>query len=197
MEFYPNHDDSCHLNPHNRFLLIFCPTSDVREGWGCVICRGRSFSFKFGMLIFSAIMLLGIVNDLVDIISIDEFENNKNEIFSIFLVKSVSDALIIFGILFSVFFIFNHSYCLVVIAYYLVAISFYLNTRFCIFTLTQVKKQNIITFLKKCFKGTFLTYLFWCIFDYFLLMFAWILFCNMVNLRRRQNIQNNIYNFQF
>ena len=39
-------DDGCHLNPHNRFLLIFCHASDVSEGWGCVMCGGRTFSYK-------------------------------------------------------------------------------------------------------------------------------------------------------
>ena len=46
-------DDGCHLNPHNRFLLIFCHASDVSEGWGCVMCGGRTFSFKCGVVIFS------------------------------------------------------------------------------------------------------------------------------------------------
>ena len=33
MEFYPNQDDKgYHLNPHNKFLLIFCHAYDVGEG---------------------------------------------------------------------------------------------------------------------------------------------------------------------
>ena len=33
MEYYPDnqYDDGYHLNPHNRFLFIFCHESDVSE----------------------------------------------------------------------------------------------------------------------------------------------------------------------
>ena len=61
-------DDGCHLNPHNRFLLIFCHASDVSEGWGCVMCGGRTFSFKCGVVIFSIVMAVGAVNDFIGLI---------------------------------------------------------------------------------------------------------------------------------
>ena len=130
MEFYPNQDDKgYHLNPHNKFLLIFCHAYDVGEGWGFIVCRSRPFSFKFGVSIFSAIILLGVMSDLVDIISMDELKYNKNEIFvKIFYVRLASVVLIIFEFLFSVFSIFGSTYHpAVIIGYYLVAISFYLN----------------------------------------------------------------------
>ena len=199
---YPNQqddDDGCHLNPHNRFLLIFCHASDVSEGWGCVMCGGRTFSFKCGVVIFSIVMAVGAVNDFIDMRNMDDFKNNKDKFFvKMFYAKLASDALILLGILFSVASVFGSTYCPSVLGYYSAAISFYLNTFFCVFILTQIKKQNVITFLKNCFKGTFLTYLSWCFFDYVLLFFAWMLFCNMINLRRRRrNIQNNFYDFQY
>ena len=196
MELYPNQvDDGCHLNPHNRFLFIFCHASDVSEGWGFMCCGHRSFSFRYGVLIFSAIMLLGAINDLIDITSMDSFKNETNEIFlDFYKAKLASDILILASIIFAIYAVCDSRYWAAMVAYYLALISFYLNTAFCVFTLTQIKKQSVITFMKNCFKGTFFTYLFWCFFDYVLLLFAWILFCFRIDLRRKRQIQqNNLY----
>ena len=46
MEYYPNnrYNDGHYLNPHNRFLFIFCHASDISEnGWvAFVVERGLS-----------------------------------------------------------------------------------------------------------------------------------------------------------
>ena len=201
MEYYPNnrYNDGHYLNPHNRFLFIFCHASDVSEnGWGCICCGRRTFNFKIAVFIFSIIMMFGSINDLIDITSMN-YLDEKDEFFEkMYYFKLASDCIIIIGILFSLCSVFRSNYCIFVISYYSIFISFYFNTIFCIYTLTQIKKQNIILFLKNCFKGTFLTLLFWLFFDYVLLLFAWILFCQMIQgrRRRRQN-QENLFNFKF
>ena len=132
--------------------------------------------------------MFGSINDLIDITSMNYLDNNF--FVKMYYFKLASDCIIIIGILFSLCSLIRSNHCIFVISYYSIFISFYFNTIFCIYTLTQIKKQNIILFLKNCFKGTFLNLLFWLFFDYVLLLFAWILFCRMIqDRRRRQNQQ--------
>ena len=80
MEYYPNnrYNDGHYLNPHNRFLFIFCHASDVSEnGWGCICCGRRIFNFKIAVFIFSIIMMFGSINDLIDITSMNYLDKNN------------------------------------------------------------------------------------------------------------------------
>ena len=112
--------------------------------------------FSVGVYIFSVIMMINTVNDLADIISMDYFKNDKDNSFAIFFyIKLVSDVFIILGILFAVFSACSQKYTPSVIAYYLVLISFLLNTTFCIFILFQIGNSDFIVSLMTSVKSSF------------------------------------------
>ena len=116
MEYYPNnrHNDGHHLNPHNRFLFIFCHASDVSEnGWGCICCGRQTFNFKIAVFIFSMIMMFGSINDLIDITSMNYLDNNF--FVKMYYFKLASDCIIIIGILFSLCSVFRSNYCIFVL----------------------------------------------------------------------------------
>ena len=193
MEYYPDnqYDDGFHLNPHNRFLFIFCHASDVSEnGWACLCCGRRVLNFKIAVFLFSGIMMFCSINDFIDLMPINYLNDKSDDFFiKMYYIKLLNDIFIFLSVLFALYSIFRIKYCISVMSYYLALICFYFNTFFCVYILTQIKKQNIRTFLKNCFKGKFFTYLFWCFFDYVLLLYTWILFCLMIQGRRRRNLE--------
>ena len=200
MEFYTLQKEDNKYVPCNRFLCIFCHTSSVDDGWGCKICGCRMLRFSVGVYIFSVIMMINTVNDLADIISMDYFKNDKDNSFAIFFyIKLVSDVFIILGILFAVFSACLQKYTPSVIAYYLVAISFLLNTAFCIFILFQIGNASMIGFIKLLWKGVLFSIILWLFFDFVLMIFTWMLFCNMVDIKRKKQKQEqeDMFNFKF
>ena len=201
MEFYTikKEESKCSkCNPKNRFLFIFCHKDYVDEGWGCKICKCRTCSFSTGIYIFSIVMLVNSIKDLYDITLSDYLYDKDSEsstFVTFFYIKVGVDALIILGILFAVYSTFTLNYCSSVIAYYIISISFLLYSSFCIYIMT---KFYDISFWFKIILKIF-TVILWFIFDYVLLLFAWMTFCNMVDIdRKKQNFaQDKVFNFGF
>ena len=198
MGFYSTQKEESKCNPKNRFLFLFCHTSSVDEGWGFKICNCRTCPFSTGVYLFSGIMLINSIKDLYDI-TLSEYlydKHAKDETFiRFFYVKVSVDALIILGILFAMYSVCAFNYCSSVAAYYLMAISFIANTVFCVYIITRF---GDISFWWKIELKIFSVIL-WFFFDYVLLLFAWILFCNMVDIyRKKQKLaQDNVFNFGF
>ena len=187
------------FNPKNRFLLLFCNTYEVDKGWGCGWCGCRAFPFSCGVFIFAIIMVINCVKDFFDI----QFSNylvenrTKDKTFvRFFYFKLISDLLCIFGSIIAVISVLAFSYCCSVVSYYIVSISFILNSTFCIYIITIIGTTKFwwnIGILK------IFTVILWYAFDYVWLIYAWILFCNMVDINRKkqEEAKNNQYNFGF
>ena len=198
MEFNTNQKEDSPWNPTNRFLFLFCHTSRVDDGWGFTICKCRTFPFSFGVYIFSVVMMINSIKDLYDI-TLSEYLYDKhakdNTFVSFFYVKVSADALIILGIILALYSVCAFNYCSSVTAYYSVAISFILTTIFCVYIITRFGDIN---FWWKIELKIF-TVMLWFFFDYILLLFTWILFCNMVDIKRKKQkeSQDNVFNFGF
>ena len=198
MDFYAIKKEDSKCNPKNRFLFIFCHTSRVDEGWGFSKCGCRTFSFSCGVFVFSGIMLINSIKDLYDI-TLSEYlydKHSKDDTFVIFFyVKVGVDVLVIVGILFAMYSVCAFKYCASVVAYYIVAISFFMNTAFCVYIITRFGDINFWWKIEL----KILTVVLWFFFHYILLIFAWMLFCNMVDInRKKQKIaQDNVFNFGF
>ena len=100
MELYgtPVKDES--NSPKNRFLFCFCHSYEVDKGWGCGCCGCRAFPFSLGVILFSIVMLISAIKDIVDILSSnyisDKYDNSIFKIF--FYIKIVGDVICILGI---------------------------------------------------------------------------------------------------
>lgn len=190
----------CKWDPRNQFLFFFCHSYQVDVGWGCGCCGCRAFPFSLGVFIFSVIMVINSIKDLYDITLSDYLtkEGEDNKLFVIFFyIKLVGDSLCILAILIALFSVCLTNYCCSVVSYYFAAISFLLNTSFCIYILTVITTLNFwwnVGFLK------IFTVIMWYVWDYVWLVFTWILFCNMVDISRKkqeEESKKDLYNFGF
>ena len=167
-------------NPMNRFLFCCCHTDEVDVGWGCGCCGCRAFPFSCGVLIFSAIMLVATIKDIIDIRSNSYVSKTKGYFKTLFYVKIAGDCVCILAALVGLYSLKTVSYCKSIIAYYLGFISFAANSVFCGYALSLV---NTFSFW---WTIGFTTPVVWGIVEYILLLFDWILFCNMVNMKRKE-----------
>ena len=198
MELYgtPVKDES--NNPKNRFLFCFCHSYEVDKGWGCGCCGCRAFPFSLGVILFSIVMLISAIKDIVDILSSnyisDKYDNSIFKIF--FYIKIVGDVICILGIFTGLTSVKNRSYGASVVAYYLTALCFLLNTSFCVYVLTCIFSAS---FWWNVGITKIITVVSWYIIDYILLLFTWILFCNMVDIDRKikEEKSKNPYQFGF
>ena len=201
MEFYTKKKEDSKWNPKNRFLLIFCHTSSVDDGWGFKCCNCRMFPFSMGVYIFSAIMLINAIKDLYDITLsdylVDEKKKSEKDILFLkfFYVKVGADVGIILGILAALYSVCAFHSCSSILAYYIVAIAFILNTSFCIYVATRFTDLSFWWKIELKIMSVVL----WFFFDSVLLLFDWILFCNMVDIKRKKDklAQDNVFNFGF
>ena len=186
-------------NPKNRFLLLFCNTYEVDNGWGFGFCGCRAFPFSLGVYIFSVVMSINCVKDFCDIQYSNYLVEDKikdKTFVRFFYFKLFADALCVLGAVLGVFSVCLFSYCLSVVSYYTVSISFILNSTFCVYILTIIgtfKFWWTVGFLR------ILTVILWYVYEYVWLIFAWILFCNMVDINRKkqEEANKNKYNFAF
>ena len=194
--FSPVKDES--NNPKNRFLFCCCHSYEVDVGWGCGCCGCRAFPFSLGVRLFSAIYLIFAIKDIYDLIISNYLkEDNDNKLLHIFfIIKLISDIFILLGIICSNSSLRRKRYKLAVVGYYLVVIAFLLNTSFCIYFITNITSTK---FWVKYILFKVLTIILWYVADYYLILFAWILFCNMVDIDRKikEEQKNNPYNFTF
>ena len=184
-------------NPKNRFLLVFCNTYEVDKGWGCGCCGCRAFPFSLGVFIFAFIMLTNCLKDVSEILFNTKLYKSGDKTFArFFRFKIASDLLCILGGIEGVLSVLFFNYCFSVVSYYTVAVSFILNTCFCIYVFTVVDTWNF--WWKVGFLRVFAVVM-WYVYDYIWLLFTWILFCNMVDINRKkqEQAQQTQYNFGF
>ena len=188
-------------NPLNRFMFLFCRQYEVDEGWGCYCCGCRVCSFSLGVIIFAGIILISSIKDFFELANSDIFykksEENKDyfdyfkdlildekdyTFINFFRVKFTADIICILAAIIAFISICSNSYCISLFSYYASFISFVLNTSFLIFILTRICN---LSFWEEIGFTKLLNLILWFVFDYILLLFAWFLFCNMVNIKRK------------
>ena len=74
-------------NPLNRFFFIFLHSSKVENGWAIPILGCKLLPFSLGVYIFSFLMILYIANDLIEIPSMDYFQNHDKTFKLFFYMK--------------------------------------------------------------------------------------------------------------
>ena len=168
-------------NPKNRFLFCCCHSDYVDVGWGCGCCGCRAFPFSWGVWIFSVIMIVADVKDIYDIAKNSYISELKGYFKKFFIVKLVSDFVCLLSISAAVYSVSKKSYLYSIIGYYLAFISFIGNSVFCGYCITWVftlKFWNTVGIASP---------IIWGVVEYIWLLFAWILFCNMVDIKRKEN----------
>jgi hypothetical protein len=180
-------------NPLNRFMCCFCKSYEVDKGWGCGCCGCRAFPFSCGIALFAVVYLISSISDVYDIITHNDL-SSSNKLFKLFFaIKLGGDLICIIGSVLGLASI-KGNYCLSVWAYYLVFLSFLLNTSFCVYILTVI---TTFSFWKNLGLFRLFTLIFWYVLDYFLLIYCWICFCNMVDINRKKSQNSSAYQFGF
>ena len=168
-------------NPKNRFLFCCCHSDYVDVGWGCGCCGCRAFPFSWGVYIFSLIMIVADFKDIYDIAKSGYIEDLKGLFKKFFIVKLISEFVCLLSIITAIYSVRKQSYCYSIVAYYIAFISFIGNSVFCGYAITRVFE---VSFWKTVGVSSPII---WGIVEYIWLLFAWILFCNMVDIKRKEN----------
>ena len=164
-------------NPKNRFLGLFCHAKEIDNSWGC------GWSFPTGVVIFSIIIGIASLMDIYYIAKKEVFssKNNLGSIFKFMLViKIISDFVSFTGIGISCFAVFKENLTYSIVSYYVIVLSFLLNSIFLIYSIIAIFSYFDII-------GIFLIP--WCLLEFGLLLFSWILFANQVYLGRKRKAQ--------
>jgi hypothetical protein len=191
------------FNPLNRFMFVLCPSYEVDNGWGWGCCGCRAFSFTCGVIVFSLIIVINSIKDINEIIASDYLSrktetsdidkvlsylkglvfDEKDETFiRFFYVKIVADSVAITASVIGFLSIPNKSFCIATIAYYVGFISFLINSSFIIFVCTRICRASFWAQIGFTNIGNIFL---WFIFEYVWLLFTWMLFCNMVDIGRK------------
>ena len=201
-------------NPLNRFMFLFCKQYEVDKGWGCGCCGCRAFSFSLGVVIFAGVMLINSIKDLLEIFNSDYLTrksedskdvldylkglvfDEKDETFIIFFyLKLVADFLCIGAALIAFISLCSSNHCIAIVSYYVGFISFALNTSFLIFVITRITNSSFWSQIGITSIGNVFL---WFGFEYVWLLFTWMLFCNMVDIKRKNdNKKEDPYNFGY
>ena len=166
-------------NPKNRFLGLFCHASDVDDHWG------PNLSFKCGVILFSVIMGIWTIYDIPSISL--RMGRMSGSLFPYFcILRFFSDLLVIIAIIYAICSIFQNNYRRATIAYYVLTVSLIIDTVFNIYIIT-------------CFFSSYywsnlgFRLIIWLLNEFVLFIFVWILFCNMVDINRK-NKQSMVSN---
>ena len=163
-------------NPKNRFLGLFCHAKEVDNTWGC------GWSFGTGVIIFSVIMVIVVIYDIIYIASKKIFQSpDISFTFKFFIViKILSDIIAFVGIGISIYAVNRQNRLYSIVAYWVIVLVFLLNTIFVIYAIVAI-----------FYYWDYIKYLIflWFIMEFILLLYCWILFANQVYLGRVQNAQ--------
>ena len=165
-------------NPKNRFLGLFCHAREVDNSWGC------NWSFPTGVIIFSIVIGIASFADIYFIAKEQVFSNTTySSMFKFWIVlKIISDLISFIGIGCGCYAVFRANLRYSIIAYYVVVLSFLLNTIFiisCFFTMFSYPKYVLLYLIP------------WGILEFGLVLFCWILFCNQVYVGRQVKSQTS------
>ena len=159
-------------NPKNRFLGLFCHASDVDDHWGF------NWSFKCGVCVFSILVGIWTIFDISTMAYIINRSYLNSWFTFFFFFRFVSDFIAIVGIIFAFCSITQSHFNKATTAYYLLVGSFALNTAFIVYCIVSV-------FNRYFWRTTTYRFIIWLLNEFVLLIFTWILFCNMVDIGRR------------
>ena len=136
-------------------------------------------------------MILYLANDLIEIPSMDYFQEHDKIFKLFFYLQIISDIFLLLGIIEGLYSTCGNKYIPSIVAYYSLVICFIFHSAFCIYTIFQLKQFEII-------KGEFFTIMLWLIYDYIMFYFSWFLFCNMIIIRReRRKVSQKKTEFSF
>ena len=158
-------------NPKNRFLLFFCHANDVDNTWG------HNWPFSLGVFLFSAITFLVIIYDISARAS-GYIHYGRGFVIGFYILKLVSDFIALIGICMAIYSICKTSFKYATISYYIIALVFAIHTIFIIYCIYAM-------FTGEYFSCTRISIIIWALEEFDLLIFAWILFCNMVDIGRK------------
>ena len=163
-------------NPKNRFLFLFCHAKEVDNSWGC------DWSFSTGVIMFSIVIGLSAFFDIYYLAKADVFGNSTTGLKVWFVIKILSDFIAFVGIGMACYAVSKQNLKFSIISYYVIVLSFILNTLFlisCFYYIFTNPKIILLYFIP------------WGIYEFGLILFCWILFCNQVYLGRKQREQAN------
>ena len=162
-------------NPKNRFLFLFCHAKEVDNSWGFSFCK---FSFSSGVYLFSIIIGIASLSDIYFLAKYQIFSEDKvTGAYKVMLIlKIISDILSFLGIGISIYGINKENLTCSIISYYIVVLSFLINTIFFISSLIAI-----------FFYFSLIKYFIfdWAFLEFGLLLFCWILFAYEVYLGRK------------
>ena len=150
---------------------------------------------------FSLVIVINSIKDINEIISSDYltrksddskdiadylkglvFDEKDETFIRFFYVKIVADSLAIAASAIGFLSIPNKSFCVATIAYYVGFISFLVNSSFIIFVITRISRASFWAQIGFTNIGNIFL---WFIFEYVWILFTWMLFCNMIDIRRK------------
>ena len=158
-------------NPKNRFLGLFCHASDVDDHWGF------NWSFKCGVFVFSILIGAGTIFDAASLSKVMRRITTGWFIFWC-IVRFFSDLIAIIAIIVALMSIFQSDFRKATTAYYLLMLSLVFNTAFIIYCIVSV-------FSASFWRSTGFRLIIWMLNEFVILIFDWILFCNMVDIGRK------------
>ena len=164
-------------NPKNRYLGIFCHAEKVDSSWGC------DWSFQTGVIMFSVLIFACSIYDAYVIGSQQVFGSKYGAGFKIiFGIKVISDIINFITIVLGFIAVCRLNLKYSIISYYCSVLSLIMNTLFLIYIL-------IAMFI--IWKDVWREIPPVILLEIGLVMFSWILFCNQVDLGRKQRAAAN------
>lgn len=159
-------------SPKNRFLGLFCHANDVDQSWGW------NWPFSCGVIIFSIVVGLSSIYDLISLMRGKYFSSNTGLFPLFFGIRLLSDFAALVAIVFAIKSIHAIDSRSSIIGYYLLVLSLVLNTAFLIYCIIKIFNKsfwNLVSF----------NIIPWSAGEFILFLFTWILFCNMVDIGRK------------
>ena len=161
-------------SPKNRFLGLFCHANDVGESWG------YNWPFYCGVIMFSVLVFIMAACDVYYTFEQGYFTNDLASTWFkfLFVCRLIADVFAFVSIFFGIKSIRLTDSRSGAISYYAIIISLLLNTIFCIYCIIHLFVSNLYSVCKWRLITFFLQ-------EPILFLFAWVLFCNMVEIARK------------
>ena len=165
-------------SPKNRFLGLFCHASDVDQSWG------MNWPFSCGVILFSIVIGLMTIFDIFALVTL--MSKVHSWFFFWSFIRFLSDLIALIAIVFANMSYIQTNFTRATIAYYALIISLICNTFFCGYCIFSIISSDF-------WKLTTYRIIIWLLNEFILFIFCWILFCNMVDIGRknRQNAASN------
>ena len=158
-------------SPKNRFLGLFCHASEVNNSWG------MNWPFSCGVILFSIVIGLMTIFDISAIFT-TFFRSQHGWFLFWFVIRFFSDLLALIAIVLATMSIIQTNFSRATIAYYTLIVSLICNTFFCGYCIFRI-------FDGAFWRATTYRLIIWLLNEFIIFIFCWILFCNMVDIGRK------------